>query len=283
MPLRWWHGPSNGSLIRHSGELSWANFWGHWGNWGDRKRVWDHIVDTREVSCGWPKLLSLATIQYLPRCNRPPRPSPASNLSNICRLGSWPDTLELADQAQIVQGPIGPNREFRVPPNVNSLPSSICNADTPSAYRLPTTSTTRHSASTFPLEPSAMAPNGISPPSRSSRGVPQRSRLQHTLRVPRRAILPYRRMQGKGHCPTTYLVRLHSTVWSSIQYVSFDVGMLSSGIPTALLRTSNCHLSISSVILLRQQYLRGNDELAIHMRLQGRRRGLSAGFGGGGG
>jgi hypothetical protein len=36
IPIQWWHSPSNGSRIQHSGPLAWMNFRGRWGNLGDR-------------------------------------------------------------------------------------------------------------------------------------------------------------------------------------------------------------------------------------------------------
>jgi hypothetical protein len=36
VPIQWWHGPENGTLVDHAGSLGWMNFIGRWGNIGDR-------------------------------------------------------------------------------------------------------------------------------------------------------------------------------------------------------------------------------------------------------
>ena len=35
IPIQWWHGPKNGTLVYHAGSLGWMNFIGRWGNLGD--------------------------------------------------------------------------------------------------------------------------------------------------------------------------------------------------------------------------------------------------------
>ena len=35
VPIQWWHGPQNGTLVHHTGSLGWMNFIGRWGNLGD--------------------------------------------------------------------------------------------------------------------------------------------------------------------------------------------------------------------------------------------------------
>ena len=69
VPIQWWHGPQNGTLVNHTGSLGWMNFIGRWGNLGDN---------------GW--LNKLAGISY------------------------------------VVDGPTGPNRDFRGNINVRRLP-----------------------------------------------------------------------------------------------------------------------------------------------------------------
>ena len=68
IPIQWWHGPSNGTLVRQTGSLGWMNFVGRWGNLGDR---------------GW--LNKLAAISY------------------------------------VIDGPTGPNRDFRGAIDVSSV------------------------------------------------------------------------------------------------------------------------------------------------------------------
>lgn len=69
VPIQWWHGPQNGTLVNHIGSLGWMNFIGRWGNLGDN---------------GW--LNKLAGISY------------------------------------VVDGPTGPNRDFRGNINVRLIP-----------------------------------------------------------------------------------------------------------------------------------------------------------------
>lgn len=72
IPIQWWHGPKNGTLVHHTGSLGWMNFIGRWGNLGDR---------------GW--------------LNR------------------------LASVSHVIDGPTGPNRDFRGSINVSQIPLSL--------------------------------------------------------------------------------------------------------------------------------------------------------------
>jgi hypothetical protein len=69
VPIQWWHGPQNGTLVHHGGSLGWMNFIGRWGNLGDN---------------------------------------------------SWLN--KLAHISWVVDGPTGPNRDFRGNINVSLLP-----------------------------------------------------------------------------------------------------------------------------------------------------------------
>jgi hypothetical protein len=50
VPIQWWHGPENGTLVYHAGSLGWMNFIGRWGNIGDRGFLYkvgaaSHVID----------------------------------------------------------------------------------------------------------------------------------------------------------------------------------------------------------------------------------------------
>ena len=49
VPIQWWHGPENGTLVDHAGSLGWMNFIGRWGNLGGRGLLYklgtSHVID----------------------------------------------------------------------------------------------------------------------------------------------------------------------------------------------------------------------------------------------